>query len=255
MGTARTAAKCLIDLVRQVIFWRKDFAWWREQGAAVQIGYQAEMPFDVFSQGRNVVNFSMDLFRTPDKIGDASRHLARSYADNAVRVAKLMGVPTVQCYCHRTSNSFISPDQFEKLALPSMEIVVQRVLDAGMTPILHCDGNWLKNLPAMRRSLPAKKIILQLDGLTDIFQAKQEIGDHMCLFGDVPAAKLAEGNPAEVEEYSHRLIEEVGRGGGFILAAGCEIPPNAKPENIRAMMDTVKKYGYYRSTEGNRVAA
>jgi hypothetical protein len=245
MGWARVAAKFSADLLRQVIFWRQDFSWWRRQGAAVQIGYQAEMPFDVFSQGRNVVNFSMDLFRMPEKIGDAARHMARSYADTAVWVARLMGVPTVQCYCHRTSNSFISPDQFEKLALPSLETATGRILEAGMTPILHCDGNWLKNLPAMRRRLPAKKIILQLDGLTDIFRAKQEVGEHMCLFGDVPAATLAEGSPAEVEEYCHRLIEEVGRGGGFILAAGCEIPPNARPENIRAMLNAAKKYGTY----------
>jgi len=249
LGAARTAARCIRDVARQVVFWKRDFAWWRAQGAAVQIGYQAEMPFDVFSQGRNVVNFSMDLFRMPRKIGEASRHLARSWAATAVWIARIVGVPTVQCYCHRTSNSFISPEQFQRLALPSMEIVLHRLVEAGITPILHCDGDWLRNLPAMRRRLPARKIVLQLDGLTDIFRAKQEIGDHMCLFGDVPAARLAEGSPAEVEEYCHKLIEEAGRGGGFILAAGCEIPPNARPENIRAMLTAARKYGSYTRTE------
>ena len=48
-----------------------------------------------------------------------------------------------------------------------------------------------------------------------------------------------------MDEYCHRLIEEVGKGGGFILAAGCEMAPNAKPENVKAMLESVIKYGYY----------
>jgi len=213
------AATMLIGIINQCRFWRDDFKWWRNQGAAVQIGYQAEMPFDTFSQARNVINFSMDLFKCPEKIGRASEHLAQNFADMSILMAKLMGVPTVQCYCHRSSNSFISPKQFEDLAFPGMQVIVNKIIDAGLTPILHCDGDWLKNLNILRR-LPAKKIIIQLDGLTDIFAAKQEIGDRMCLFGDVPAAKLVTGTPAEIDEYCHRLIEEVGRGGGFILAGG-----------------------------------
>jgi len=57
----------------------------------------------------------------------------------------------------------------------------------------------------------------------------------MCLFGDVPGDKLVMGSTQEVEECCHRLIEEVGRGGGLIMAARCEIPFNAKPENLRAL--------------------
>ena len=244
LNPIKLALKIVWEVLRQLFFWHRDFSWWRAQGAVVQIGYQAEMPFDTMSQARNVINFSKDLFKCPGKIGAAAEKLSNSFADIAILIARLTGVPLVQCYCHRSSNSFISPVQFEKLAFPSMEIIVNRIVDAGMTPILHCDGNWLKNLKIMRR-LPARRIILQLDGLTDIFLAKEEIGDHMCIFGDVPAARLVTGSPGEIEEYCHRLIEEVGKGGGFILAGGCEIPPNARFENLKAMIRSVLKYGYY----------
>ncbi len=244
--------KLIREYLQQLLFCHRDFSWWRRQGAVVQIGYQAEMPFDTMSQARNVINFSKDLFKCPDKIGKAAEKLANSFANLAILTARLTGVPLVQCYCHRTSNSFISPVQFEKLAFPSMEIIVNRIVDAGMTPILHCDGNWLKNLKFMRR-LPARRIILQLDGLTDIFRAKEEIGDHMCLFGDVSAGRLVTGSPGEIEEYCHRLIEEVGKGGGFILAGGCEIPPNARFENLKAMVRAVRKYGYYEDSGTDKV--
>ncbi|MEW6441873.1 MAG: uroporphyrinogen decarboxylase family protein [bacterium] len=232
------------DIVRQKLFWDRDLRWCREKGMVMQIGFQAEMPFDVFSMARTIVPFSLDLFQRPDKIRRAALRLAPSFAEFCIWLARLMGVPRVQCYCHRTSNSFISPRQFEELAFPSLESVVCRIVEAGMTPILHCDGDWMKNFKTLRR-LPAKKIILQLDGLTDIFRAKEEIGDHMCLFGDVPADKLVMAGVQEVDEYCHRLIEEVGRGGGFILAAGCEVPFNARPENLRALVQSAWKHGYY----------
>ena len=244
VSPARLWALLVRDVIRQKRFWDEDRKWCRQQGLAVQIGYQAEMPFDMFSMARTVVPFSIDLFQRPEKIRKAAMRLAPGFAELSIRIAKLMGVPRVQCYCHRTSNSFISPKQFEELVFPSLEGIVCRIIDAGMTPILHCDGDWLKNMKVMRR-LPAKKIILQLDGLTDIFRAKEEIGDHMCLFGDVPAEMLVMGGPQEVEEYCHRLMEEAGRGGGFILAGGCEIPYNAKPENLRAMVRSVPKFGCY----------
>jgi uroporphyrinogen-III decarboxylase len=67
----------------------------------------------------------------------------------------------------------------------------------------------------------------------------------MCIMGDVPPDMLVLAPPSEVDEYCHRLIEEVGKGGGYVMGAGCEIPPNAKPENVKVMLDSVVKYGYY----------
>jgi len=193
LGSIRLWCKLAGGLLKQRLFWSRDQRWWRKQGLAVLIGYQAEMPFDLFSMARAIVPFSMDLFQRPEKIRKAALRLAPSFAKSSIQISRSVGVPRVQCYCHRTSNSFISPQQFETLAFPSIEEIVCRIIDAGMTPILHCDGDWMKNLRTLRR-LPAKKIILQLDGLTDIFRAKDEIGDHMCLFGDVPAEKLAMGS-------------------------------------------------------------
>ncbi len=247
LSTGRIGFRIARDFIRQKRFWDEDRKWCREKGLAMQIGYQAEMPFDTFSMARTVVPFSIDLFQRKEKVRRAALRLAPAFVEFSIRVARFMGVSRVQCYCHRTSSNFISPKQFEELAFPSLEEIVHRLVDAGMTPILHCDGDWRKNFPVMRR-LPRGKIILQLDGLTDIFTAKEEIGDHMCLFGDVPAEKLVMGSPAEVEEYCHRLIEEVGRGGGFILAGGCEIPYNAKAENLLAMTRSVRKYGVAKPT-------
>ena len=80
---------------------------------------------------------------------------------------------------------------------------------------------------------------------TDIFRAKEVLGDRICIRGNVPATMLCVGSPGEVEDYCKRLIDFVGKGGGFILDGGIGIPDEAKPENVSVMADTTKKYGVY----------
>jgi len=53
--------------------------------------------------------------------------------------------------------------------------------------------------------------------------------------GDVPATLLAFGNSEDVYNYSRKLIREIGPE-GFILQSGCDIPANAKLENVQAMV-------------------
>ena len=146
--------------------------------------------------------------------------------------------------CHRSSNDFLSPLQFYSLAWPSLKQICLSLIEVNIVPILHCDGNWDKNLECFLE-LPAKRVCLQFDGRTDIIRAAEVLKGHCTLFGDVPAAMLVMGSPQEVDVYCKRLINGVGRNGAYILGAGCEIPSDARPENVLTMIRAVKKYGYY----------
>jgi uroporphyrinogen decarboxylase len=42
-----------------------------------------------------------------------------------------------------------------------------------------------------------------------------------------------------------KQIEELGKDGGFILATGCEFPPNGSLMNAIAMMEAAELYGKY----------
>ena len=84
--------------------------------------------------------------------------------------------------------------------------------------------------------------MLELDSTTNIFKAKEAVGGHLCLHGDLPAALLSIGTPGEVSAYCRRLIDEAGARGGFILGSGCSVPADVKPENFHAMIETGKTY-------------
>jgi uroporphyrinogen-III decarboxylase len=119
--------------------------------------------------------------------------------------------------------------------------VHEAYLEAGITPLFHFDSDWTPLLEYFKE-FPRGTCILELDGTTDIFKAKEVLRDHMCLMGDVPAALLKLGTPEEVSDYVKKLIDVVGEGGGFILSTGCDTPVDAKPENVRAMVETALTY-------------
>ena len=76
---------------------------------------------------------------------------------------------------------------------------------------------------------------MALDGETDIAAARKVLDGHICVMDDVPATMLFLAEPEEVYRYSRKLIGELGPG-GFILQSGCDIPADAKLENVQAMV-------------------
>jgi hypothetical protein len=214
-------------------------------GAVMAAGFIHPGPlFEAFSFGRGLGPISLDLYDRPDKLKAASRAWAASSTRMAVSCARFIGAPRIFIGLSRSSPATISPRHFEEFVGPELEYMVNAIIEDGMTPLLHCDTDWTRGYNFFRK-LPAGKCILELDGFSDIFKAKQELGDRMCIMGDVPAYLLAFGKKDEVLAYCRRLIEEVGKGGGFILSSGCSIPANAKPENVKAMAEAVEEWGWY----------
>jgi len=137
----------------------------------------------------------------------------------------------------RTAPCMISPQMWDRFVWPYFTRIVNEVVDEGLIAILHLDSNWTRELKRFRQ-LPEKKMIMALDGDTDIFAAKKILGDHLCIMGDVPPGLLAFGTKDEVSLYCRKLVNTLGAE-GFILHSGCDIPTNAKLENIQAMLETV----------------
>jgi hypothetical protein len=240
----RGHAFMLPRMIRYGVLMMREFREWRRRGVTLLYAIGAEAPFDTFSLARGLMDFVRDTTKHPDEVVQAADALVDAYVFQFMIVCRVLGIRRGIIDVHRSSNDFISPDMFRKLSFPSLKKMVEKLAAVGIDSILHLDGNWDLNLEILRE-LPAGRVVAQFDGRTDIFRAKEIIGDRICIYGDVPPEMLALAEPVEVDEYCHRLIEEVGRGGGFILGAGCEVAPNAKPENVKAMLHAAEKYGYY----------
>lgn len=74
----------------------------------------------------------------------------------------------------------------------------------------------------------------------DPYEMKRRFGDRLSFWGGVSTQRLLPyGTPGQVREEVRRLMAEVGRDGGYILAPAHAIPGDAKPENVLAMIETI----------------
>jgi len=216
----------------------------KELGIPCYAGGGMESPFGLLSMMRSYEKFCLDLYRNPDIVASTVEKFTEDLAQLAITACKLVGIPRALIGLHRECSSFFSLKQFEEIGFPEIKKLVGLLSREGINPILHCDGDWTLNLPYLKE-LPKGKCILELDASTDIFKAKEILGDRMCIDGNLMEILLSFGTPTKVEEHCKKLIDIVGEDGGFILKG--EPLREAKPENIRAMINTAKTYGVYKA--------
>lgn len=75
----------------------------------------------------------------------------------------------------------------------------------------------------------------------DPFEMKKRYGAQLSFFGGISIQRtLPYATPAQVREEVKRLLNEVGRDGGYIASPSHAIPGDARPENIAAMLEVMQ---------------
>lgn len=215
----------------------------REAGFPMQYGGFTQAPFDTLGDYfRGTKGLMLDMYRRPNQVLKACEKLLPMMIEMAVGASKTTGNPRIFIPIHKGLDGFMSMAQFQKFFWPTLKDLMIALIDAGLTPCPLWEGNCTTRLEAIR-DIPAGKALYAFEA-TDIFKAKEVLGDTVCIKGNIPLSTMVTGTPEDVKAYCRRLIDVVGRGGGYIMDAAASLD-NAKLENIKAMFDFTREYGTY----------
>jgi hypothetical protein len=200
-------------------------------------------PFDqVMNNLRGMPGTMLDMYRQPDKLMELINQFLNETLDRIAAMPYRDDHPRVFMATHRGADGFMSLKQFEKFYWPGLKAVILATIDKGIIPCIFFEGNWTQRLEYLLE-LPRAKIMAHFDS-TDIYRAKEILKNHMCIRGNVPGSLLTAGTVDDVKDYCKKLIDVVGKDGGLIVSPRA-VPDEAKPENLRAMIDFTKEYGVY----------
>jgi len=206
-------------------------------------GGMAVAPFDVFADSlRGTHGIVMDMYRQPDKIHEAMEFVLPRLLSGAIAMSDAANCPVVMMPLHKGDDTFMSNQQFETFYWPTFKRLLLGMADEGLVPFPVAEGAYNNRLEYIS-DMPKSAVIWMFDH-TNMANAKKTVGKVSCIAGNVPVSIAYTGTEKEMKEYCRKLIKTCAPGGGYILSGGATFDL-AKPENLRAMMDSVKEYGKY----------
>lgn len=212
-----------------------------EKGYPMSPGGGAKAPFDVVADTmRASRGMILDMFRNPGKILEVVDRITPLQIKNAVEAVNASGNPLVFMPLHKGADGFMSDEQFREMYWPSFKEVIIGLVDEGCIPLLLAEGGYNTRLEYLKQ-LPKGSTIWHFDQ-TDMMEAKKQIGDTICLAGNVPTSLMVTGNPQQVDEYCKKVIDICGDGGGYILSTGASLD-EGKADTTHALLDAAEKYG------------
>ena len=134
----------------------------------------------------------------------------------------------------------MGPVLWREFIKPRFAQMCRLVKSKGKFTMLHCCGKVDELLPDL--------IECGLDifnpfqpEVMDVFEVKRQCGAALTFYGGISIQRtLPFGTPAQVRDEVRRLIDRVGDNGGYIASPSHDIPGDARPENVAAMVEVLR---------------
>ncbi len=201
-------------------------------------------PFDFMGDTlRGMRGVFADMRRCPDKLLEAEEKVGRMQTENAIARCRASGTSSAFIPLHRGSDGFISLPAFERFYWPQLKKMVLDLIAAGITPLVFWEGAWDQRLHYLAE-LPKGKTVGMFQQ-SNIFKVKEVLGRTMCILGGMPVSMLFKSTPEEIREYTKKLCQVAGKGGGFIMSTDIGEMEGADLDLVQVWVDATREFGVY----------
>lgn len=133
----------------------------------------------------------------------------------------------------------VAPSFFRESIFPRLKQVFDAFIQAGAAAnMLHISGKTDVILPLY----PEAGVDVASIDYPVSMEGAQKAMPQTCLLGNIKPLSFVTAQPQEIEAEANRLIKTFEGRGGFILSSGMEVPLEAKPENLDALVSASKRY-------------
>jgi uroporphyrinogen decarboxylase len=161
---------------------------------------------------------------------DFATTLAISYGTAQARAGSQMPI----IFDPAASPAVMPPALFKEIEVPALAQLNRAILDAGaLGTWIHVAGPTTRILPYFGRIGVS---VANFDYDVSPGDVAKALPD-MCLDGNIKSLSFCLSSPKEIRAKSEELLKTFENRGGFILSSGCEIPLEANPECVRALVD------------------
>ena len=187
------------------------------------------------------------LCRWMVKKSDLAHRILRLATDHITDIVRLwvdtFGVKNFFPHIHEglASNRILSPRQFEQFVFPYLKKSSEKILGMGVKHIFyHICGDQRFNLPFWSKVPMGNPGICSFGSEVDLDLAVQYLGRTSIIAGNIDPQRILRGSPPEVYDLCEKAIEKGKKAPrGFMLMAGCEIPPDSPPYNVYVMRKAI----------------
>jgi len=226
-------------------WWDSQAQYWDETRAkGYPVGFASFdwAPFDIIGDTlRGTTNVLADMRRRPSKLHDALEVATRIFIEygSAAAGAEL---PLCWIWIHKATREFMSDAQFREFYWPYLRRGLLALVERGVIPVVYWEADFESRLEVIG-DVPPGTMIYHLSA-TDPVKAHDVLKGTVCLMGSVPNIQLLAGTPDDVRATCRRLIDSIGRDGGYIMDTSVMLD-EAREENLAAMIEFTKAYGRY----------
>jgi len=137
----------------------------------------------------------------------------------------------------------MGPALWRKYIKPRVARLYGMVRAAGKRVFIHCCGKVDEIFPDLIECGVDVFNPFQPE-VMDVEAIKKRFGAEITFFGGISTQRtLPYRTVPEVREEVRRLLERIGRDGGYIAAPAHDVPRDARPENVAAMIDVLRSQG------------
>jgi len=217
-----------------------------ERGATVPVMGFVYGPLGILSMMRSAERLFVDCMKHPDNVIKGCEIINEVLVDYIKAMTKT-GVHAIVLDTLFASQCIMSKELWQKIEGPFTTQLAEAIREGGAMVMVHNCGTGVYFDAQIETMEPvAISYAYTPADCKDMKEAKEKYAGKTTLCGHVdPAQHMFLGTPEDAKQECKRQIEEMAEGGKFILATGCEFPPNGSLLNAIAMMEAAELYGKY----------